>query len=232
MSRSGRWRALLGPGLMTLVMLAVLVGLGVWQVQRLAWKTSLLAAIDRAEAAPATPLPPHPAAFEKVRVQGRFQTDRWALYGADVRDTPEGPQMGAAQLVALRRSHGPPILVDRGWIPLSKRGAIAVPQGEVSVEGYVRPPAEPGRFSAKDDLARRHFYTLNPVAIGPALGVPEAAPFTLVAMGPASPGVYPVPAQHLPRPPNNHLSYAITWFSLAAALLVVFAVWANRIIRA
>jgi surfeit locus 1 family protein len=178
------------------------------------------------------PLPAHPAAFAKVRVEGHFQTDRRALYGADVRDTPEGPQMGAAQIVALRRDHGPPILVDRGWVPLSQRATIAVPQGEVSVEGYVRPPVEPGAFSAKDDLARRHFYTLNPVAIGPALGVPEAAPFTLIAMGAPPPDHYPIPARHLPRPPNNHLSYAITWFGLAVALLVVFAVWANRIIRA
>ena len=232
MSRSGRWRALFWPGLMTLVMLAVLVGLGVWQVQRLAWKTALLAAINRAEAAPAAPLPPHPAAFEKVRVRGRFRADLRALYGADVRDTAEGPQMGAGLLVPLERGDGPPILVDRGWVPLSRRQAIAIPSGEISVEGYVRPAVQPGLFSASDDPVRRHFYTLDPAAIGSALGVTGLAPFTLVAMGPPPPEHYPIPAHHLPRPPNNHLSYAITWFGLAAALLVVFAVWANRTIRA
>jgi surfeit locus 1 family protein len=231
-SRSGRWRALLGPGLMTLVMLAVLIGLGVWQVERLAWKTALLDTIDRAEAAPPTPLPPHPAAFEKVRAQGRFRADLRALYGADVRDTAEGPQMGAGLLVPLERSDGPPILVDRGWVPLSRRQAIAIPQGEVSVEGYVRPEVQPGLFSATDDLVRRHFYTLDPAAIGPALGIANLAPFTLIAMGSPPPGQFPIPARHLPRPPNNHLSYAITWFGLAGALLVVFVVWANRVIRA
>jgi surfeit locus 1 family protein len=231
-SRSGRWRALLWPGLMTLVMLAVLIGLGVWQVERLAWKTALLDAIDHAEAAPAAPLPPHPAAFEKVRVQGRFRADLRALYGADVRDTAEGPQMGAGLLVPLERQDGPPILVDRGWVPLSRRQAIAIPQGEVSVEGYIRPEVEPGLFSAADDPVRRHFYTLDPASIGAALGVPRLAPFTLIAMGPSPPELYPIPARHLPRPPNNHLSYAITWFGLAAGLLVVFVVWASRVIRA
>ncbi len=232
MSRSGRWLPLLWPGLMTLVMLAVLVGLGVWQVERLAWKTALLHAIDRAEAAPAAPLPPHPAAFEKVRVQGRFRADLRALYGADVRDTAEGPQMGAGLLVPLERRDGPPVLVDRGWVPLSRRNAIAMPQGEVSVEGYVRPAVQAGLFSASDDPVRRHFYTLDPAAIGPALGIAGLAPFTLVAMGAPPPELYPVPARHLPRPPNNHLSYAITWFGLAAALLVVFVVWASKVIRA
>ncbi len=232
MSRLGRWRALLWPGLMTLAMLAVLIGLGVWQVERLAWKTALLDEIDRAEAAPAVPLPPHPSAFAKVRVQGRFRSDLRALYGADVRDTAGGPQMGAGLLVPLERSDGPPILVDRGWVPLSRPAAIAMPQGEVSVEGYVRPAVKPGLFSASDDPVTRHFYTLDPAAIGMALGVTDLAPFTLVALGAHPPELYPDPARHLPRPPNNHLSYAITWFGLAAALLVVFAVWANRVIRA
>ena len=217
---------------MTLAMLAVLVGLGVWQVERLAWKTALLDAIDHAEAAPAVPLPSHPAAFAKVRVQGRFRADLRALYGADVRDTAEGPQMGAGLLVPLERRDGPPILVDRGWIPLSRRQAIAMPSGEVSVEGYVRPAVQPGLFSANDDPVRRHFYTLDPAAIGAALGVRDLAPFTLVALGPRPSDLYPEPAHHLPRPPNNHLSYAITWFGLAVALVVVFVVWASKVIRA
>jgi surfeit locus 1 family protein len=134
--------------------------------------------------------------------------------------------------VPLERSDGPPILVDRGWVPISRRHAIAMPPGEVSVEGYVRPAVRPGVFSATDDPVGRHFYTLDPVAIGAALGVTGLAPFTLVALGTGPPELYPDPARHLPRPPNNHLSYAITWFGLAVALLVVFVVWASRVIRA
>ncbi len=70
--------------------------------------------------------------------------------------------------------------------------------------------------------AARQFYTLDPKAIGAALGVPDPAPFTLVALGPSTAETYPAPAQHLPRPPNNHLSYAITWYGLAVALVVIF----------
>ena len=69
------------------------------------------------------------------------------------------------------------------------------------------------------------FYTLDPRAIGDALGVHNVAPFTLVALGaPAAPDG-PVPADTLPRPPNNHLQYAFTWFGLAGALAAVFVAW-------
>jgi surfeit locus 1 family protein len=54
------------------------------------------------------------------------------------------------------------------------------------------------------------------------------APFILIAMGPTPQAGYPIPAEHLPRPPNNHLSYAITWYGLAVALVVIFAVWSRK----
>jgi surfeit locus 1 family protein len=80
----------------------------------------------------------------------------------------------------------------------------------------------------------RRFFTLDPVAIGAAVGQPTVRPFVLVALatGPAIAGHWPEPAQHLPRPPNNHLSYAITWYGLAVALLAIFIVWARKGSRA
>jgi surfeit locus 1 family protein len=66
------------------------------------------------------------------------------------------------------------------------------------------------------------------VAIGAALGLPGTAPYALVLLGPA--GRLPEPAQTLPRPRNNHLGYAITWYGLALSLIGVFAAfaWRNR----
>ncbi len=227
----GRWRLLIGPGLMTLVMLVGLVALGTWQWQRLSWKTALLEQIDRAEAAPAVPLPDSPAVFAKVRVRGRFRTDLRGLYGAAVEDTATGPQMGADLLMPLERQGHPPLLVDRGWVPQSRPQPMALPTGEVTVEGFIRTPEQPHWFSATDDLVNRHFYTLNPAAIGRALGLRDAATFVLVALGPRPAELYPEPAVHLPRPLNNHLSYALTWYGLALVLLVVFVVWSRKVLR-
>jgi surfeit locus 1 family protein len=227
------WRRFLVPGLSTLLMLLVLVGLGTWQIYRLHWKEAILAQIAASEAAPPVPLPPgpEPAPYQKVSVHGRFRFDLAAQFGAEVRDTRAGPTMGAYQIVPLERDGAAPILVDRGWIPQKREAPLDDPAAEVSVTGYIRPGDHPHWFSPPDDTAARQFFTLDPRAIGAAVGEPGLAPFTLVAMGPAAPGAYPAPAQTLPRPPNNHLSYVLTWYGLALALVIIFAVWVRKALR-
>ena len=217
---------LLFPAAVTAIMLAILIGLGVWQLQRLQWKRAILAEIDQAEAAPAIPLPDHPQQFTKVEATGRFIPGKQARYGAEVRDLPGGPTLGSRVIEPLERPGQDPLLVDRGWSP---DGPAPEPTGAVSVTGYIRTPDMPGLFSASDDPAARYFYTLDPAKIGPALGLPRQAPFTLVAMGDA-PGS-PSPATALPRPPNDHLNYALTWFGLALSLLAVFAAYCRKVLR-
>jgi surfeit locus 1 family protein len=223
-----RFVVLLGPGLMALVMLAVLIALGTWQVHRLHWKEGILAQVARAEAAPPVPLPESPAPYTKVEATGTLRDDLSATYGAEVRDTRHGPELGAQLIVPLERPGKVPVLVDRGWVPLTRNAPIEQPEGEVTVQGFIRAPAHPGWFSAADDTAGRQFFTLDPAKIGATLGLGKVAPFTLVEMGDARPEHWPDPAQHLPRPPNNHLSYAITWYGLAFALVVIFSIWARK----
>lgn len=225
---TARWRRLVVPGTMTLAMLIVAVGLGTWQVSRLQWKRAILDRIESAERNPPIPLPDQPLPFMKVAVSGRFDPDTVALYGAEVRETPTGPAMGAHMIVPLRRDGAPTVLVDRGWVPLKRTHPLAQPTGPATVEGFIHPGATPSWFSATDDLANRHFYTLDPARLGVALGVGPVAPYVLVATGRAANGQFPAPAQDLPRPPNNHLVYALTWFGLAATLLIVFVIWARK----
>lgn len=221
-------RRLLLPGLMTVAMLATLLALGTWQVSRLAWKRDLIAAIAAAEQRPALPLGADPAAFARVRSEGVFDPVT-ALYGAELRTVAGAPVGGAHLLGILRRDGAPPLLVDRGWVPVPPP---AIPAGPATIEGYIRPADQPGWFAPTDDHAGRRFYTLNPAAIGQALGVPDLAPYTLVAMGPAAgPQGGPDPARTLPRPVNNHLSYVITWYGLAIALVVVFGLYARKVLR-
>lgn len=225
------WRRFVVPGLSTLIMLIVLIGLGTWQVYRLHWKEGILARIAIAEAAPAIPLAANPAPYTKVSVTGRFQFDRAVQFGAEVRDTRSGPTMGSYQIVPLERDGAPPILVDRGWVPQKRVAPLNEPRGTVTVAGYVRPEETQSWFSAADDLATRQFFTLDPRAIGIAVGIAPPVPFTLVALGPTVVESYPSPAQHLPRPPNNHLSYVITWYGLAVSLVIIFGVWVRKAFR-
>jgi len=208
----------------TAIAVSILLGLGVWQLRRLEWKAGLLAEIDHAEAAPPVPLVDPPGRFAKVVARGSFRPGT-ALYGAEVRDVAGGQsRMGAHLLQILDRPGAAPVLVDRGWVAVP--GAVPAAAGPAEVVGYARPAEVSGYLSADDDVTGRHFYTLNPAAIGAALGVgvPGVAPYTLVAIGRAV-GDGPIPAEALPRPPNNHLQYAFTWFGLAGALVGVFGVW-------
>jgi surfeit locus 1 family protein len=212
-------------------MLVVLIGLGTWQIYRLHWKEAILARIAMAEAEPAAPLMPNPEPYAKVSVTGRFRFDRAAQFGAEVRDTRTGPTMGFSQIVPLERDGAPAILVNRGWIPQRREKSLDDPTGMVTVTGYVRPQEQASWFSAADAPAERQFYTLDPRAIGAAVGVTDLLPFTLVALGPSVPEAWPAPAQHLPRPPNNHLYYVITWYGLAVSLAVISAIWVRKTLR-
>lgn len=219
---AGRWRRLAVPLLVVLPVFATLIGLGTWQLQRLAWKTDLIARIAAAEAAPARPLTAAPEPFAKVVVAGRFDHAREALLGLEVR----GATLGARLLTPLLREGAEPILVDRGWVPMQRDRPIARPEGEQQVTGFIREGETAGRFAAADDVPGRRFYTFDPAAIGAALGLQRVAPFGLAAMGEG--GGLPEPARVLPRPTNNHLGYVITWYGVAVALAGVFLVWARR----
>ncbi|MBV9250292.1 MAG: SURF1 family protein [Acetobacteraceae bacterium] len=210
----------------------MLVGLGTWQVQRLHWKRAILAQISQAEAGPPLPLSAISPPYSKVEVTGQFDRSRSALYGAEVRETREGPKLGAQLIEPLIRASAPAVLVDRGWVPLARKTPLNEAAGLVMITGYVHPADKPGLFSPSDDVANRTFYTLNPRKIGPALGLHDIMPFTLVALGPQPTELWPDPAKHLPHPPNNHLSYAVTWYGLAAALVVIFLIWARRMLHA
>jgi len=213
-------RPLLLAVLASLPVLGLLLFLGTWQLERLHWKSDLIARIAASEAAPAAPLREPPEPLAKVRVTGRFDHARESTLGVE----PRGNQLGAHLVTPLLRDGAPAILVNRGWVPLERRGLLSRPEGEVTVEGWVHPGDRRNLFSATDDAAGRRFYVFDPPAIGAALGLP-VAPYGIVAMGGAG---TPDPARTLPRPTNNHLGYAITWYGLAVSLALVLAAMAVR----
>jgi len=221
------------PTSLTVIMLGTLLWLGVWQVHRLAWKEALLGRIDAAQMAPAVVLGAgKPADFAKISVSGVWHPGAVAFLGAELGGDENNPEMGAHLLQVLDRPGLAPVLVNRGWVATSRglRGA----SGAVTVTGYARPREVAGMLSASDDLAGRHFYAIDPGRIGAALGVPGVeAGFSLVALGDAvcSDTPCPVAAKSLPRPMNNHLQYAATWFGLAGVLVVVYGVWAAGQLR-
>jgi surfeit locus 1 family protein len=221
-------RKLIAPGAITLVMLMALVGLGTWQVQRLAWKRDILARVAAAEAQGPMPLSDDAPPFARVTATGKFRHDLTARFGAFVQNSA----MGTHLIVPLERENAPVVLVDRGWVPSLPTTALDQPEGTVTVVGFIHPPDKAGLLSAADDVAGRQFFTMDAAAIAASLGLKSVAPFILVTVGPAPVSRWPEPVTTLPRPPNNHLTYAIVWYGLAVSLIVVFIVWARKGTRA
>ncbi len=237
MSRPIPWQRIILPSFIALPILALLLGLGSWQIQRLHWKLGILAELEAAAARPPVPPAADTLPFTRIAATGRFRPGAEAMLGLEVR----GTTLGADLIAVLDRPGAPPLLVDRGWAPM-EGGNVDRPEGEVTVSGYAR-PTERNPLAATDDPVHRRFYTFDARAIATALGVPDALPFALAVVvpraGTAAPsgfgstpapsrGPLPDPATAFPEPNNPHLGYAITWFGLAAAWVVIFILWSRK----
>lgn len=231
------------PALFTCVGCAILVGLGVWQLQRLAWKQGLLAEIAARATAAAQPLPPvgewadlRPDAYEyrHVEVCGMFENDKEALIFRAAGGGAGMQQPGYLVLTPLRLANGAYVIVNRGFAPPDRQepgqrraGQI---EGVACVNGLMRQPESRNLFTPPDDPANGHYFTRDPGLIAAHFGLAPAAPFSIDADDAPVPGGWPKGGATVLAFPNNHLSYALTWFGLALALVGVFAayVWQNR----
>ena len=222
--------------------LALLVSLGLWQLHRLAWKQELLARIDQRLHAPATPLPAPSqwrslsrknAEYRHVSAIGRFEHDKEAYV---FRTAGSGlGEAGFLVLTPLRLTGGGRILVNRGFVPERLRDpatrAAGQSQGEVTVAGALRWPEERNLFTPPDESDRRVWYTRDPISIAQALNLSDAAPFSLDADVATDRGMALHGGATVVSLRNDHLSYAVTWFGLAATLVGVFGVFAWRRMR-
>lgn len=222
----------IGLTLATVVALVILCALGAWQVQRLSWKTELLAQIEsRSTAAPrpaasvlAEAGPTGDLAFYRVRATcpGLDQARFLQLYG--LKDGRAGSRLiSACQLEA-----GPydSILVDRGFV--ADTVAARPPVGEsdklVEVVGLLREP-DPANFVTPDNQpAANQWFSRDIAAMAAELGADDPAPVFLMAETSTNPEFDALSPAPLPAEiANRHLEYALTWFGLAGALIAVYA---------
>jgi surfeit locus 1 family protein len=238
LSRPVPWQRIILPSFIALPILAILLGLGSWQIQRLNWKLGILAELQAAAARPPVEATAQVPPFTRITATGRFRPGAEAIYALEVR----GTVLGGSLVAVLDREGLPPLLVERGWIPL-EGGNVERPAGEVTVSGYARPTERHGLISARDDPAGKRFYTFAISDMAEALGVPYALEYALSVVVPRagaaalsglgstpapSRGPLPDPASAFPEPNNPHLGYAITWFGLAAAWVVIFVLWSRK----
>jgi cytochrome oxidase assembly protein ShyY1 len=244
---AGRQRNAAGFGVFTLVMVALFVGLGLWQLQRRVEKHALIAHLtERLAAAPGSlpspsqwsALTPVKDEFRRVSFVAAYQSHPDAMVyssGSAVRDDISGPGTWAFMPAVL--PSGETVVVNAGFVQNAMQDRSqqdrAVKQfvtGEpVTLTGYIRFPEAAGALTPSENLAKRLWFTRDHLAMARALGWGEGgrpvAPFYIDLE-------QPVPASGIPKPgplevhlKDDHLQYAFTWFALAGAVVIAFGVW-------
>jgi surfeit locus 1 family protein len=213
----------------TLVMLAALIALGTWQIQRLHWKLALIEAVNRNLTLPPVSLDAalqlgKNAEYRRVALTGRFDHAKEAYIYSVIEGGP------AYHVVTpLTLEDGRVLLIDRGIVPETKldpapRRAGQVP-GIVRVVGVWRAGSLPGLFTPTPQLARRLWFVRDVAAIAAADRIRVAAPVMVEADATPNPGGWPQGGHTVVSFRNEHLQYAITWYALAAALVGVYLVF-------
>ncbi len=220
----------IGLTISTAIALLILLALGTWQLQRLAWKTELLERIAVTRDAPPRPITEVPLtpAYRFTRVTldcPGLATARFIeLYA--LQDGAAGSRLVSLCTYAEGR---PPILVDRGFVAdtISARPAVTPTTDVVRLTGVLREGVAPGAFTPPAREGR--FYSADLPAMANALGASRHPDVMVTAETSSNPEwealvPSPLPAQIT----NRHLEYALTWYGLAAALIGVYIALVRR----
>ncbi len=224
------WAARIALGLAGLILTIGFAWLGTWQVERRAWKLALIARVERR--LPAAPVAaPGPAGwpgvtrardeYRRVRVTGRFLPGRRALVAASTRFGP-----GYWLMTPLRDARGFTVLVNRGFVPTAAADAAAA--GPASVTGLLRLTEPGGDLLRRNDPRADRWYSRDVAAIAATRRLGPVAPYFIDAGAEGDPNAYPRGGLTVVAFPNNHLVYALTWYTLMA----MAAAATIRVIRA
>jgi len=234
-----RRRSWLGLAAPAVAVFALLIGLGVWQLQRKAWKEGLIASLTAELAAPPVALPPAAEwprldaadlEYRRVRFTAAFKHAKEALvFAAATAFRPDVAGPGYWVFTPARLADGGVVIVNRGFVPDGRQEAASRRAGQISgpveITGVLRWPDSRHWFTPKDDVAHNLWFSRDPASIAAAKSIGPVAPFYVEQETPLPPGGLPQPGKLGVALPDNHLQYALTWFGLAAVLTGVFISW-------
>lgn len=238
-----------GFGLFTIAMVAALVGLGLWQLQRRVEKHALIAALTERLAAAPVPLPPSAQwnaltsgkdEFRRVTFSATYARPDAMVYasGSAIRDDITGP--GTWAFLPAKLPSGETVVVNAGFVEntmqdraLEDRAVIRLVNDQpVTLTGYLRFPDSGGVFAPAANVGKRLWFARDVPDMARQLGWGKGegrlAPFYIDLESPVPPNGIPKPGPLHVHLKDDHMQYAITWFSLAFALMIAFGVWWRR----
>ena len=239
-----------GFGIFTLMMVATFVGLGLWQLQRRVEKHALIAALTERLAAAPVPLPPpsqwraltqRADEFRRVTFTATYAREPDAMVysaGSAVREDVSGP--GTWAFLPAKLASGETVVINTGFVEntMQDRGvedrAVArfASDQAVTLTGYLRFPESAGTLTPKANTAKRLWFARDIGAMAQALSwgqeKRDVAPFYIDLESPVPQNGIPKPGPLVVHLKDDHMQYAITWFTLAFAVVIAFGVWWRR----
>jgi surfeit locus 1 family protein len=234
-----RRESFLIPTVFVLAAFLMLIGLGTWQLERKAWKETLIATLDQRLGAPPVALPsrerwadldPAHDEFRRVSLRAEFLSDREGrVYtaGSALREDIKSP--GYFAFAPARLADGDVVVVNRGYVPNPRPDASLRPIGlredPVDIIGVMRWPESPSWFVTAHNASQDLWFVRDQQAMAAAYDWGEVAPFYIDQEAPVSAEDAPRPAPLKVNLRNEHLQYALTWYGLAAVLAIAFFFW-------
>ena len=215
---------------------AILVGLGIWQLERRIWKLDLIARVDRrVDAVPA----PAPGPASWPRINAAADAYRHVAAKGHFLDVPPALALAVTEhgggywvLSPFRTDDGFTVLVNRGFVPSdhSSLQDLGKASGETAITGLLRVSEPAGAFLRHNDPAADRWYSRDVAAIAASRGLGDVAPYFIDADASVDRSKLPIGGLTMIAFPNNHLIYAMTWFGLATMLAAwcVHAEWRER----
>jgi surfeit locus 1 family protein len=239
-------RGAVGLGIVTALILALLLGLGFWQLQRRVEKHALIAALTERLAAPTGRLPPAAQwgaltsardEFRRVGFSATFEARPDAMVyssGSAVRPDISGP--GTWAFMPAQLPEGETVVVNTGFVQNTMQDRAQqdravtrlITGAPATMTGYLRFPESAGLLTPQENLKLRLWFIRDHLAMAQQLGWGEAgrvAPFYVDLESPVSESGTPLPGPLEVHLKDDHLQYAITWFGLAGAVMIAFGVW-------
>ena len=243
--RAKRRGGVFEPTVFTVVGVTILIGLGIWQIDRKVWKENLILTLNTRLARAPEDLPPRASwprlvpegnEYTRVTFPAEFLDGEEALVytaGSAFRPDVQGP--GYWVFAPARLAGGSIVLVNRGFVPIDRKNlatrVAGAPHGTIDIVGVMRWPEPRGLFTPDDEPQNNLWYLRDPKAIAAAKKWVSAAPFYIEQESPLPPGGLPLAGKLAVNLPDHHLQYAITWFGLALALAGVYVVWLAKRFR-
>jgi cytochrome oxidase assembly protein ShyY1 len=239
--------AVAGFAIFTALMVLAFAGLGIWQLQRRTAKHALIAMLNERLAAAPAPLPapsqwnaltPGRDEFRRIAFSATYAPLPDAMVysaGSAVRDDVSGP--GTWAFLPAQLADGNTIVVNTGFVQNTMqdraqqdRAVRRLITGDpVEFTGYIRFPESAGALTPSESVAKRLWFTRDHLAMSRVLGWVEGrktvAPFYVDLESPAPESGIPKPGPLSVHLKDDHLQYAVTWFTLAFAVVIAFGVW-------